>query len=246
MFEFTISGSSDRNTIDYTYTLLKPAVEGFNGIIVMTEEGCIKSVCLAVDNKNVFYIKSAILDAISDSIISVYKHEFLAENISICIRNNIAKDSFIKALVVFDRQTDKDLIIKSLVLDDNINIDSFYSFRLHELKQRWTDICNIVNESVPVLLKDKSVAELTRYFINGTENKTNEIHLFISKNNINLTIDNKPSDLIFNSEDCASDIVSEIISLCPNKILVHGNLDNFKELKNTLNSVFMDKIYVCD
>jgi len=241
MFEFTISGNSDRNTIEYIYSSLKPAVEGFNGIIVITSDRNSKKICLAVEEKNINYIKSAILDSISESIIAVYKQAFLLENICLCIRNKLAKDSFIKALVVFDRQTDKDLIKKDLLLENNLNVDSFYNFRLLDLKQRWTDICNIVNESIPLLLKDKSVAELTRYFVNGTENTINEAHLYIDNDAIRLAIDNK-NDLIFD-HDSVSDIVAEIISLCPNKILVHGNLENNKELKCTLNSVFEDKIY---
>ena len=185
------------------------------------------------------------MDVVSDAIIAEYKFDYLQNNISLSIRNSTAYNSFIQSLVVFDRQTDKDIIKKNLILEKSLNVDSFYAFRLSQLKQRWHDIACVVNESIPVMLKDKSVADITRYFVDSTNKEINELHLYLGEKTIQLKLDGRLSDLEFGYEnDYVNELLTEIISISPQKIVVHGKIDDFKELKDALSAVFLDKIQI--
>lgn len=243
MFEFTISSSENLGIINNIYIMLSGAVKSVNGIIIKQNSLKNDSVCLAVENKHKEYIKSYILDAVADAIINTYKYQYLKQNISITIKNNVAYNAFISALVVFDRQTDKDIIKKDLVLEDKLHIDSFYNFRLQQLQNRWHDIACVVNDSIPIMLKDKSVAEITRYFVENTNKEIFEAHLYILENGIQIKLDNKLSDLQFNTGDnYVNDILTEIISVSPKKVIIHGEIDKHKELHQALVSVFLDKV----
>lgn len=245
MFEFTISCNENSVVTNYIYAQLKSVVDGLDGIIIKQNQHKLDNVCLAVSKKHADYIKAAILDVVSDCIISLYKQQHLQNSICINIKNQVAYNAFIKALVVFDRQTDKDIIKKNLVLEKKLNIDSYYNFKLEQLKNRWNDIAAIVNESIPIMLKDKSVIDITKYFIDSTQKEIQELHLLLNKSTITIKIDNEQSDLDFDtSKDYVSDVLTEIIAISPQKIVVHGDISKFAELGNALSSVFVDNIFV--
>lgn len=245
MFEFTISCDENLNILSSIYLRLKSVVDNLNGIIIKQNSQKVDSVCLAVEENYKAFVKANILDAVSDAIISVYKHDYLSEHICINIRNAVAYNSFIQALVVFDRQTDKDIIKKNLILEDKLNIDSFYNFRLEQLKNRWHDIACVVNDSIPVMLKDKSVADITRYFVDSTSKEVKEVHLFAQENSIQIKVDGVLSDLEFDTNtDYLNNILTEIISISPQKVILHGKLDKYKDLQDSLLSVFVDNVFV--
>ncbi len=245
MFEYTISSSENLGIINNIYIMLSGAVKSVNGIIIKQNSLKTDSVCLAVENKHKEYIKACILDAIADAIINTYKQQYLHNNITITIKNNVAYNAFISALVVFDRQTDKDIIKKNLVLENKLHIDSFYNFRLQQLHNRWYDIVCIVNESIPIMLKDRSVAEITSYFVENTNKEIFEAHLYILENVIQIKLDDKLNDLQFNTNNSyVNDILTEIISVSPKRVIIHGEIDKHKELHQALVSVFLDKVQV--
>ena len=64
----------------------------------------------------------------SSANISIARWKILVNNFD--IKNELTKSAFLKALTIFDKQTDKDLIKKELVLERELNINSFYSFKL--------------------------------------------------------------------------------------------------------------------
>lgn len=245
MFEFTISSSENTDIIENIFLNLKGAIDAVKGIIVKQQNLKTQSLCLAVDNADKEYIKAVILDSISEGIINEYKYDYLKNNICINIRNAVAYSAFIRALVVFDRQTDKDIIKKNLVLENKLNIDSFYNFRLEQLKSRWNDIASVVNESIPIMLQNKSVADITRYFVNSTNKEVNELHLTLSDNNIQLNFENQLAALSFEpKDDYISDVLTEVISISPKKIIVHGCLEKYKEFEQALSAVFYDSVFI--
>lgn len=230
--------------MDNIYKKLKPQVDKSQGIIIKQIKKQI-SICLAVDYKFEKTIKQQILDIVSDQIILKYKFDILQQNIKIPIGNNASLSAFIKALVVFDRQTDKDIIKKNLVLQDKLNIDSFYYFRLSSLKARWRDIADVVNENIPLMLQNNSISELTRCFVSETAKDINELHLLVGSKKIQIEINNELSDLEFDvSAEYLESLLTEIISISPQKIIVHGNIERVPELKASLDNFFDGNVYI--
>lgn len=243
MFEFTLCGNKT-TIMDNIYKKLKPQIDGFNGIIIKQIKKQI-SICLAVDCKFEKIVRQKILDIVSDEIILEYKFDILQQRIKIPIGNNVSLNAFIKALVVFDRQTDKDVIKQNLVLQNKLNLDSFYYFRLSSLRARWYDIADIVNENIPLMLQNNSICELTKCFVDETAKEVEELHLIIQNKKIQIEIDNKLSDLEFDiSTEYLESLLTEIISISPQKIIIYGNMDKMPELKTALENFFDGSIYI--
>ncbi len=242
MYEFTITTGSSINISDYLYTNLYNQLTTIGGIVIKQQIANKISISLAVEDNYKEYAKGVLLEIIPDGIICEYKYNYLKNNIYLNI-NEEGLNVFIKALVVFDRQTDKDLIVKNLKLERELHVDSFYKFKLYELRDRWQEIANIVNDSIPIMLKNKSVSEITRYFVNSCEEGP-EVHLYIDKNKIVLNRLGELTSLEYaTNEDYENSLVCEIISLSPNKIIMHGSADFIGKLERTLSSVFYGKIY---
>lgn len=244
MFEFTLSGSDQTPILDNIYTKLKPQVDALNGIIIKQVDRQI-SICLAVADEFEKNIKQQILELVSDEIIFEYKFDVLKNNINIPISNALLLNAFIKALVVFDRQTDKDIIKKNLILQEKLNIDSFYYFRLDKLKNRWCDIAQIVNDNIHIMLQNNSIGQLTKCFVDETTKRVTELHLLIGNKKIQLEMDNKLSDLEFDlNTNYLENLLTELISISPQKIIVHGEIEKLPELKSTLGSVFCGNVFI--
>lgn len=244
MFEFTLCGSNKTPILDNIYTKIKPQIDKLQGLVIKQESKQV-SICLAVENKYEMLVKQQILELVSDEIILEYKFDFLKNHIKISINNSLCINAFIKALVVFDRQTDKDIIKKNLILQNKLNVDSFYYFRLGKLKKRWSDIAEIVNENIPIMLQNNSISELTKCFVDETMKEVEELHLIIQNKKIQIEIDNELSDLEFDvSAEYLESLLTEIISISPQKIVIHGDIEKVPELKTALDNFFDGSIYV--
>lgn len=240
MFEFTIVCKGNSQILNNIHSSLKPIIENLEGIII---KHC-NELSFAVKNQHSEFMKPVLAELISENIVNFYKYQFLSQNIMLNIKNRFTYKSFLQSLVVFDAQTDSEIIKKNLVLDRKINIDSFYLFQLFDLRSRWLDIAMVVNESMPIILKDKSLAQLTQYFVSATTTRVEELHIYGKGKQIWLEIDGKESDLVFDdSVTAVENIVIEAISLNPKKIYLHGHLPNHQLLNSKLQSVFSDKIF---
>lgn len=242
MYEFTVTNNSANNLTDFLYNQLYNQISTIGGIVIKQQVASRFSISLAVEDNYKEYAKGVLTDAIADAIIYTHKYEYLQSNIYLNINNEGLK-AFLQALVVFDRQTDKDIIKKHLTLERELFIDSFYKFKLYELKDRWAEIANIVNDSIPIMLKNKSVSEITRYFVDSTEDGP-EVHLYIDDGKIKLERLGDYTSLEYTVDgDYENSLVCEIISLSPNKIIIHGTAGFIEKLERTLSSVFYGKIY---
>lgn len=240
MFEFTIVCKGNSQILNNIHSSLKPIIENLEGIVI---KHC-NELSFAVKNQHSEFLKPVLAELISENIVNFYKYQFLSQNIMLNIKNRFTYKSFLQSLVVFDAQTDSEIIKKNLVLDRKINIDSFYLFQLFDLRSRWLDIAMVVNESMPIILKDKSLAQLTQYFVSATTTRVEELHIYAKGKQIWLEIDGKESDLVFDdSVTAVENIVIEAISLNPKKIYLHGHLPNYQLLNSKLQSVFSDKIF---
>ena len=59
---------------------------------------------------------------------------------------------FLKALVVFDSETDKAIIYERLKFDSNLVVNSFINFKLYFLKRKWKELIDLANDNYIYLL----------------------------------------------------------------------------------------------
>jgi hypothetical protein len=244
MFEFTLTANAANSTLtDFAFDYLKPKVESYGGIIVKAQVGRACSVSLAVGEKMLDCVRAQILDAVAGAIVRYYKEQFLAQNIAFSCINKAHLSGLIRALVVFDRQTDYDIIKKHLVLENKLVMDSFYVFRLQELRERWNSIASVVMENIPIMLKNKTVEEITKSFVDSTEEAVDTVEIVAKNGKINLLASGKMLDIEFClNADYQTDLVCELIALSPKKIVICAEPKTAQIIENALSIVFDGKI----
>ena len=230
MFELTISTCKSKSSdISFIYKALKNKVKSLKGIIVCSEYEGRSSLAIAIDKEKKDFLFAMVFEAISEAIIRSYKFDFLKNNLKLRVGDKITESAFIKALTVYDKNSDKDLIKKQLVPSEEILIDSFYNFRLWELEKRWKGVCELMSENASYLFMSGSFMDLLKFLILSCDNEAGEVHMHLGDGNIYC---NEPSgrelfNMIFNDDENSKiNILSELICLSPEKIVLHSNLEN--------------------
>lgn len=248
MFELTIS--NQRNKKDYmrfVYNKLKPHVDNSKGIIIFEETDGRLSISLAVPNKERDFYKAFVLELVSEIIVMDYKYEYIKANLNAQISNDELWISFLKALTVFDKQTDKDLIKKNLAFTSELLIDSSYNFRMWEVRDRWREIVSLVEENLSGLLARDSFVDLMKFLIAASEPEADTVYIKKCKNTPEIMINDtqKAINLCFFEENVKNSIkiLSELVCLCPRSIVIDFDDENYSDLVEKISNIFEGKVH---
>ncbi len=246
MYEITVSTCKNRvNDIEFLMAKIRPEIKSLKGILTYAEIDSRPKLAFAVPDDKKDYFLSLLFDGISDVIIKSYKYEYFATHLNLHLNNKVTEIAFLKALAVFDKATDKQIIKKYIPLSGDILIDSLYNFRLWELEKRWDEVIKLVEENKGYLLLSGSFLDLMKFLLLSIEPEIDELHLF--KGEACIYCQNKQGKELFNcaylgeEEGKIITIISEIITLAPAKIILHFKED-CKELKNYIKNLFELKV----
>ena len=97
--------------------------------------------------------KSKIKKCINTYIIDVYKYEYFTKRI---LRGNKAliNLAYIKALTLYDVDTDMALLNASFDIDKQLYVDSFIRFKLNDLVRMWQELCDLIMSNINYLNTD--------------------------------------------------------------------------------------------
>jgi hypothetical protein len=98
-------------------------------------------------------------------------------------------------------------------------------------------------ENIPVMLKNRTVEEVTKYFVDSTEEASGVVEILAKNDKINLLASDKLLDIEFCLDaDYQTDLVCELIALNPQKIIIHAEPKIAEDIERELSIVFDGKI----
>lgn len=184
---------------------------------------------------------SAIIErCIIKVICNFYKENFLTTNLHLPIYENMSLMAFKKALMNFDKETDFFIISKNLHLDHNLHLDSFYSFKLKALREKWAELITLANENSEYLVSNDAFFDLLKFLIDNLEICEEEIDVFQDENGYFLSSPNESTS--YNSLTKEA-LVSSLIELCPKKINFFCKGDD--NTAGFLSKIFEERLNVC-
>lgn len=222
MWEFSLSMDSEKSCVaKYIYNSLEKYIKSIGGVITSYEQNGKISIifaCNILDKNKLIY---EITNAISYCICTFVKEDFLDKNLKIANKNELEKYTFKKSLVNFDRETDRFIINKYMVINNSLYLESFFHFKLQSLKEKWTELVKIANDNSTYFLSDDSFLELLKFLIDNIEFSCDEINVIFQEDKIYL-LDKEYQKL------CSEDIdqfklVDKILDLSPRKINWYSN-----------------------
>ena len=244
MFELSVSMAiENQNLLQELCKKLMPEIKREGGVCAVINSGVRSNFALAVDSKKKEYYKAKILDFVTQTITGEYKFNFFKNCIS-NINDDVICQSFLKAIAIFDCETDRQFIKNQLQLSGEIVLDSFYYFKLEPLRARWAKTAGIINQN-GIIKSRTSMIEVLKYLTTMSDNSCVTTKVKLGKKQIKLkNIDF--SKTFLRTQEGISDFFTDIIKLNPMKIDVElessGSASD--DIYEFLSQIFYDKVYI--
>lgn len=245
MWEFAINASEESiNISKKIYLALKKFCSEYGGLVTTYERCGNISVLVSCEVCDSGRFKHFISNLISDIICEDFKLKYLNENLSLPSLDGISKQAFMQALLSFDKESDKYIILKFLNLEGSLDIDAFYFFKLLPLRNKWKELVQIANDNKAYLSSNETLVELLKFLVDNLEFKNETINLmqeedrvFFYDINFNLLKENNTKE-----KDIDSTIISNLIALAPKCVNIYSS-DKFNgNLIKLLKQIFDKRI----
>lgn len=197
---------------------------------------------VAVNDSKKEILKTKILAGIVDIIVDAYKYEYFKQQLS-GESDNVLFEPFLKAITIFDKDCDFEVVKNEINLSGEILIDSFFYFRLQSLSSRWEKTAGIIIKN-GIAKSQSSMIQVIKFLVESSENFTVSANIKLLEKS--LQIKNYKGRKLFKvSDEGFSKFLTELICLNPLKINLSKASDENLHQKSCqiLTEIFGEKIY---
>ena len=228
MWEYSIKTlRENKNIADKIFGQLKRKTGKFKSVVVSFFDEKFCSVTIAVEERYIENAQELLAKVITKAICCDFKSEFLDKFLMLPNQDDIIVSAFKNALINFDKETDYFLISKSLFLEGEIYLESFYNFRLSKLQDKWGELVKLANENKDYLVCKDAIYDLLKFLIDNIDVTKREIEVFEDKNGYRIVpsydVEEEEFENKYFSEE---DLVSSLIELSPRKIELYYSTEN--------------------
>lgn len=217
MWEFSITLNSEHYKVaEFLYNQIKKYTVEVDGIIASYNQNDYLEVVIACQEQDKTRLCYYISSFITEAICTYFKKDFLLENLNVKLKDNISSIAFNKALLYFDKETDRYLVNKYLKLDKNIFLEAFFDFKLKVLKNKWLELTKIANANSAFLMTDETFVDLLKFLIDNLEITHDCISIVEDKDGYKLMGDDYKEENYGTGN--AEWLIENIIALSPRKI----------------------------
>ncbi len=199
---------------DFIFENLKMETSNFGAIITKHEENDNITVLIACEEYNEARMKIFASNSIVEAICIFFKQDFLTKTLKLPIKEGIYYQALKKALLSFDKETDAFLVSKELQLENNLNLEAFYYFKLKNLRDKWGELANIANDNGYFLVCNENFVDLLKFLVDNLEITHDTINVYLEDGHYKV-FDGMDKTVELNDEE---DIVSSLIGLSPRQI----------------------------
>ena len=241
MWEFSLNFKTENielaNKILKTLTNYVEVVEGVVTSHVDNGEICI---LIAAKEEYAEKVKNIIANSVIEIICNNFKNDYLDKYLILPELDKTSVNAFKKALLNFDKETDKFIIKKNLLLDKNLYVESFYRFKLKALQDKWEELVNLSNENKEYLISRDSFIDLLKFLVDNLDICEEEIS--VVKENGGYRIYTLDDEILSENLISEEGMVSSVIDLSPQKINLYFN--EMSGAINLLERIFEERIII--
>jgi|LGVF01.2.fsa_nt_gb hypothetical protein len=226
------------------HTKLSSKFKNSKSLCTLTQEEDNIKLLIACEKQKRSRVTKLLDDFLAEIIVTEQKEEFLKANLKL---GNVSKTNlkiFIKALVCFDKEYDKEFVIKKLNYNNDLFLESFYAFKLVDLKKKWKDICNLTNDNAVFLTTKDIFLELLKFLVSNLTIKNDIVQVIFNKNKIKFLDEQNNSLKLKNSKKEKIDefLLTSLIKLSPKNIKIISDGSIKLETINLINNLFTGRV----
>lgn len=241
MWEFSLNLNSENfDLAKFFHNTLSNYIHENEGVITSYEDNGNISVLFAVNDDAKEKIKTLITNAIVEVVCTKFKSDYLNRFLVLPQHDIIGMSAFKKALLNFDRETDRFIIKKNLNLTNNLYLESFYKFRLRALQDKWAELVSLSNENREYLVSRESFIDLLKFLVDNLDICEDEIS--VVKEDGGYRIYTGEGKYGFTQLISEESMVSSVIDLSPQKINLYFNESS--NATNLLERIFEERITI--
>lgn len=239
MWEFSLNLKTENFELaKFIHNNISAVCAKWHGVVTSVEEGGYISILIAVKEQDKEKTQSYLTNCIIEVICTVFKSSFLDSNLFLPTQDPLGMNAFKKALLNFDKETDRYLVRKALKLEKDLFLESFYQFKLSTLKAKWAELVTLANENREYLTSTESFIDLLKFLVDNLEICEEEISIYQSED---LSYQILVSDKLYQNRVFSEEsLVSSIIDLSPQKINLYFDEDS--QAINLLHRLFEERI----
>lgn len=243
MWEFCLS-TNKVHIASFIYQTLKSQTGEIEVVLTCYEQFGVYNIMLACAEEERVRLSVLIERCVIKVICNFYKENYLDEHLHLPTHEKISLTAFKKALINFDKETDFYIISKNLTLKNNLNLDSFYYFKLIALRDKWKELIMLANDNSDYLIGDDAFFDLLKFLIDNLEITEDEISVFQKDNGYFIkTRENNEHENVVDFEELSKEsLVSTLIELSPKKINFYCDSDD--TTVNFLSKIFEERVNI--
>ena len=237
--------ASNKHITDYLFTFLKANIDFCQTIITTYCDNNFCYLLFACDQEYVQPCETIVKEAIIDYIESVYKVEYLQSRIKNPTQDKMAFDAYIKVLAVFDKTTDSNALEKIIMFNQTFFVDSFLEFRLTPLKHHWDNLVSLSCDNLS-MFNSSTFTDVIRFLLNTMDNSVYKLKVVCEEHRFCIyNMKNKNAKIKKVAEcDNFSDLISNVLTSCPNYVDVYLNTKQNNEAVSFLSNVFSNRLKI--
>jgi hypothetical protein len=187
--------------------------------------------------------KSKIKKCIATYIIDVYKYDFFAKRI-IGKNPSLISQAYVKALTLYDVDTDIALINSCIDFDTQFYIDSFLQFKMFEVVRMWNELCELITSNINYLNREMMI-DVMRGFISTFDTTISTLKIIVEQDNFVIyKLDNNNPPIKLKDKALDIDIINYTLLSNPNQIEIYGNVNECFSMISLLKSLYDDRVKV--
>ena len=225
MWEFSLNFKKDNcDLATLSFNVLSKEIKRYNGILTVCEDNNYIYLIMAVQQAFQECLKASLTKLIIQLICNNFKSNFLDQHLTLPISDKVSMHAFKKALLNFDRETDKYIIKRCLHLNNHLFVESFYNFKLKALKDKWCELISLSNENRDYLTSRESFIDLLKFLVDNLDICVNEINVIKEDGVFRIYSDGKNFKERVESEES---MIASVIDLSPQKINLYSSFSEF-------------------
>lgn len=236
MFQFGFSIANEHvnwfKTIEEVFAI---KVKKFGGLYASVKKIDRTVVAIACESCNKSKLTKEIRNCLMDMYSTAAKHDYLKNAITIPIDKH-SYNLLIHTLVAFDRENERAIIDKAMIMQNGMSLDGIFYFRLQELRKHWDEIAELATSNAAYLIDEDTLNELIRFLISAVNPKIMRLEISQNDNKYNVSGHLPESDFEYNIIG-TEQLLLYLIDIAPLELKLNGNFTD-KRLYERLIRIF--------
>lgn len=246
MYEFTLN-CNKRNVhfVDYAERVLNPVLKQMGGAVARFDDESKCSLALACDEPFILQAKSLVRDTVAEILAVGYKNLFLRRAMGIS-EGNFVLNTLVNTMCAFDNTYDKDCINAVVNVEQSVNLDGYYNFRISKVKDKWSEVADITVRNDLLQNGGEFVEEFLRYLVETVPLGISNLSVVVDSGTFQLFDTSGklivPTNTLYARSTLEEELMLNIICLRPKQIsLYYGDALPSEDFVRMLKELFVVK-----